>query len=34
MYTAAENDRKANSKKMPATSKLAMLDEVVGALQK
>jgi transcription factor SPN1 len=33
MYTAAENDRKANSKKMPATSKLAMLDEVVGALQ-
>ncbi|GMK60009.1 hypothetical protein CspeluHIS016_0902260 [Cutaneotrichosporon spelunceum] len=33
MYTAAEADQKANMKKMPATSKLAMLDEVVSALQ-
>ncbi|KAL1406179.1 Transcription factor iws1 [Vanrija albida] len=33
MLLAAERDTKANENKLPATSKLAMLDEVVNALQ-
>ncbi|WOO83693.1 Transcription factor IWS1 [Vanrija pseudolonga] len=33
MLLAAEKDTKANENKLPATSKLAMLDEVVNALQ-
>lgn len=34
MMAAAEKDIVANNNKLPATSKLAMLDEVYRALQK
>jgi len=34
MMTAAAKDAAANQAKLPATNKLAMLDEVVSALQK
>jgi hypothetical protein len=34
MVLAAERDRASNEKKLPATAKLAMLDEVMGVLRK
>ena len=34
MMAAAERDRISNDAKLPATAKLAMLDEVMGVLRK
>jgi hypothetical protein len=34
MLNAADKDDAANAKKLPATNKLAILEEVVSALQK
>jgi hypothetical protein len=34
MIAAADKDEESNSKKLPATAKLAMLDEVMGVLRK
>jgi transcription factor SPN1 len=34
MIAAADRDEAANRSKMPATSKLAMLDEVMSVLRK
>jgi transcription factor SPN1 len=34
MLAAAEKDRIANENKMPGTSKLAMLDDVMAVLRK
>ena len=34
MITAADRDKSSNDSKLPATAKLAMLDEVMGVLRK
>lgn len=34
MIDAAEKDRRSNEAKMPATAKLALLDEVMSILRK
>ena len=34
MIAAAEKDKQSNDAKLPATAKLAMLDEVMGVLRK
>ena len=34
MITAAERDKASNDVKLPATAKLALLDEVMGVLRK
>jgi hypothetical protein len=34
MMTAVDKDRQNNENQMPATAKLAMLDEVMGVLRK
>ena len=34
MVQAAEKDKRANDAKMPATAKLAMLEEAMGVLRK
>ncbi len=34
MITAGERDKASNDAKLPATAKLALLDEVMGVLRK